>query len=125
MKKIVIRTADVEAEAELNDSLTAEAVWQALPIEATVNTWGEEIYFKIPVECELEADARELVEKGDLGYWPTGQAFCIFFGSTPISSPGEIRPASPVNVIGRVLDDPEKFLNVATGSAIRVERGNS
>jgi hypothetical protein len=122
MKKIMIRTAEVEAEAVLNESATALAIWQALPLEASVNTWGEEIYFRIPVVQDLEADAKELVQLGDLGYWPQGQAFCIFFGATPISGPGEIRPASAVNIVGRLLDDPTKFLQVSAGAKLILER---
>lgn len=122
MKRILIKAGEVEAEGELNESATAEAVWQALPLQGTVNTWGEEIYFRIPVAQELDPDAREVVELGDLGYWPQGQAFCIFFGATPASGPGEIRPASAVNIIGRVHGDARIFLAVPSGASIRVER---
>ena len=122
MKKIVIKAGQVEARAELNDSGTATAIWQALPIEASANTWGEEIYFRIPVSQALESGARELVELGDLAYWPRGEAFCIFFGATPISDPGEIRPASAVNVVGRLSDDPKAFLSVASGTSVRIDR---
>ena len=120
-KRIVIRAGGVEAEAELNESATAKAIWQVLPLEVPANTWGEEIYFRTPVAQDLEPDALELVQVGDLGYWPQGQAFCIFFGATPISGPGEIRPASAVNIIGRLLDDPKKFLPVTGGTLVRVE----
>ncbi len=121
MKKIIIKAGEVEVEAELNESATAKAIWRALPMEAPANTWGEEIYFRIPVAQDLEPDGLELVQLGDLGYWPQGQAFCIFFGATPISGPGEIRPASAVNIIGRLLDDPKKFLPVTAGTLVRVE----
>ena len=114
MKKIIIKAGQVEGRAELNDSATATAIWQALPIEGSANTWGEEIYFRIPVSQALEPGAREVVELGDLAYWPQGEAFCIFFGATPISDPGEIRPASAVNVVGRLSDDPKTFLSVTT-----------
>jgi hypothetical protein len=93
-----------------------------LPIEGSANTWGEEIYFRIPVSQDLETDARELVQLGDLAYWPQGEAFCIFFGATPISGPGEIRPASAVNIVGQLLDDPKGFLSVASGTSVRIER---
>ena len=122
MKKIVIKAGEVEARAELNESPTAGAIWQALPIEGSANTWGEEIYFRIPVSQDLETDARELVQLGDLGYWPQGEAFCIFFGATPISGPGEIRPASAVNIVGQLLDDPKQFLSVASGTSVSIER---
>lgn len=122
MKKIVIKAAEVVVEAELNESATADAIWRALPIEGPAKTWGEEIYFRIPVSQDLEPEARELVELGDLGYWPQGEAFCIFFGATPISDPGEIRPASAVNIVGQLLDNPKKFLSVPSGTPVRIER---
>ena len=122
MKKIVIRAGGITAEAELNESTTAVAIWQALPLEGVANTWGEEIYFRIPVSHDLAPDAKELVQLGDLGYWPQGRAFCIFFGATPISGPGEIRPASSVNIVGRLLDDPTKFLSVHAGTSVLLEQ---
>ena len=122
MKKIVIRAGEITAEAELNESTTAVAIWQALPLEGAANTWGEEIYFRSPVSPDLAPDSKELVQLGDLGYWPQGQAFCIFFGATPISGPGEIRPASSVNVVGRLLDDPTKFLSVHAGTSVLLEQ---
>jgi len=120
-KKIKIRAGNVEAEAVLNDSATARKIWEALPIEARANTWGDEIYFAIPVKAPLEKKARELVEVGDLGYWPSGNAFCIFFGPTPMSRGNEVRPASAVNVIGRVSGDARVFKKVPSGSKIRIE----
>jgi len=122
-KKIKISAAHVEAEAVLNDSLTAKNIWEALPIEAKANTWGDEIYFAIPVKAPLEKTAQELVEMGDLGYWPSGNAFCIFFGPTPMSRGQEIRPASAVNVIGRVSGDAKVFKKVPAGAKVRLERG--
>ena len=98
----------VVIEAELNQSQTAQKIWDALPIEARGNTWGEEIYFSIPVEMESE-NPQEVVELGDLAYWPPGTAFCVFFGRTPMSRGSEIRPASPVNVIGKLIGDPIRF----------------
>jgi hypothetical protein len=121
-KKIKIRAGTVEAEAVLNDSLTAKNIWEALPIEAKANTWGDEIYFAIPVKAPLEKTAQELVEVGDLGYWPSGNAFCIFFGPTPMSRGKEIRPASAVNVIGRVSGDAKVFKKVLSGAKVRLEQ---
>ena len=120
-KKIRITAGQVSATATLLENGTAEAIWQALPIEARGSTWGDEIYFSIPVH-QAEEDARETVELGDLGYWPPGTAFCIFFGPTPASRGQEIRPASPVNVVGRVDGDPLAFKQVASGSRVRLER---
>jgi hypothetical protein len=120
--KIKITAGGVEADAVLNDSPTAKKVWEALPIEARGNTWGDEIYFAIPVKSSLEKDAREVVEVGDLGYWPTGGAFCIFFGPTPVSRGSEVRPASAVNVIGRVSGDAKVFKKVSGGAKVRIDK---
>lgn len=110
--KIKIMIGDLSIEGELNDSPTAKKVAEALPITTSFNTWGDEIYFVIPVDAELDDTAREEVEIGDIGYWPTGNAFCIFFGQTPISEPGKIVPASAVNVIGKVIGDATRFKEV-------------
>jgi len=121
-KRINILVGDLKVEAELNDSKTALLIWEALPIEAKVNTWGEEIYFAIPVRTGLEQGAREVVSSGELGYWPTGHAFCIFFGPTPASRGDEIRAASAVNILGKVLSDPKVFLKVKDGAKITLEK---
>ena len=121
-KKIKIKAGGIEAGAVLNDSPTAQKIWEALPIEARGNTWGDEIYFAIPVKSSLGKDARELVEVGDLGYWPSGSAFCIFFGPTPVSRGNEVRPASAVNVIGRVTGDAKAFKKVSDGAKVRIEK---
>ncbi len=121
-KKIKIKAGNIEAEAVLNDSATAQKIWAALPIEAKANTWGEEIYFSIPVKAPLEKNAQELVDLGDLGYWPEGKGFCIFFGPTPISRGKEIRPASAVNIIGKVIGDPKIFKKVPAGAKIIIEQ---
>ena len=92
-----------------------------LPLETGFNTWGEEIYFEIPVTAELDDTAKDVVEIGDLGYWPTGKAFCIFFGQTPISEPGKIKPASAVNIIGRVLGDATEFKKVMGEQLVKLE----
>jgi hypothetical protein len=120
-RKIRITAGRVSAEAVLNGSQTALAVWDALPFSIAGETWGDEIYFGIPVKAKLE-DGRAVVNLGDLGYWPPGSAFCIFFGPTPVSRGDEIRPASPVNVLGRVLGDPTVFKSVRSGTTVRVER---
>lgn len=119
--KIRIIAGALEMQAELNGSATARAVLQALPVEAEANTWGEEIYFALPVTQPIEATAVDVVAVGDLGYWPTGNAFCIFFGPTPMSRGSEIRPASAVNPIGKVLGDAKLFKQVRPGDRIRLE----
>jgi uncharacterized protein len=120
-RTIRITAGTVSAQARLNDSRTADAIWNALPVEARAQTWGDEIYFAIAVK-EPEDGAREIVEMGDLGYWPPGQAFCIFFGPTPASRGDEIRPASPVNVVGRVAGDARAFTRVRSGARVMLER---
>ena len=107
-------------DAELNDTDTAAAVWDALPIHENGSTWGNEIYFRIPVDADLEA-GQEVVELGDLGYWPPGQAFCLFFGPTPASQGDEIRPASEVTVIGKIIGDTETLKGVSSGIPVLVE----
>ena len=121
MKKIKITVGNLTMEADLNDTPTAIKIAGILPFNSAFNTWGEEIYFNIPVESELDSSAREVVEEGDLGYWPTGQAFCIFFGQTPMSSPGKIVPASAVNIIGKVLGNPDDFKSVMGENEIHLE----
>ena len=118
-KKIRISAAKVETAAELNDTKTAQTIWEALPIKGRANLWGDEIYFSIPLSLKLEA-GQELVSIGDLGYWPDGNAFCIFFGHTPVSQGDEIRPASPVTVFGKVIGDTTVFKKVAAGTKITV-----
>jgi hypothetical protein len=122
MNRITISAGDVMMEAELNEGPTARKVWDALPIEARANTWGDEIYFEIPVSAGEELDARADVAVGELGYWPVGSAFCIFFGPTPVSSGVEPRAYSPVNILGRVLGDATKFRGVRSGAAVRLAR---
>jgi hypothetical protein len=117
---IKITAGAVQLMARLNDSETARMIEEALPIEARASTWGDEIYFEIPVAAEPE-NPRETVELGDLAYWPPGSAFCIFFGRTPASEGDEIRPASAVNVVGKVDGDPTVLTSVASGASIRIE----
>ena len=119
-KKIRITAGTVTVQAELNDGKTAAAIAAALPIQARGQTWGDEIYFDIGLTLAAEAP-REVVEMGDLGYWPPGQAFCIFFGPTPMSRGDEIRPASPVNVVGRVVGDPRSLKSVRSGARVTIE----
>jgi uncharacterized protein len=121
-RKIRIRGRQLTAEAELNESRTASLIWEALPIEGQANLWGEEIYFSIQVKAAPDAGAREEVSPGELGYWPPGSAFCIFFGPTPASRGNDIRAASPVNIIGQVLSDAKAFLSVKSGEALIIEK---
>jgi len=122
MHEIRITTAKIEMLATLNESPTAERIWDALPIESTVNTWGQEIYFAIPLQCDLGAEARDRMEVGEVAYWPTGSAFSIFFGKTPASKGDEPRAASPVNPVGRCEGDIKVFRQVREGDTIRLEQ---
>ena len=118
--RIRITIGDISVEGELNHTPTAQKIAGALPLRASFNTWGDEIYFAIPVEADLDSSAREEVEMGDLGYWPTGAAFCIFFGPTPMSTEGKIVPASAVNIIGRVLGDATRLKDVMEETEITI-----
>jgi hypothetical protein len=120
-RAIRITAGAVSAEARLNDSKTAGAIWDALPIEAKGQTWGDEIYFDIGLTVPPE-QARDVVDVGDLAYWPPGQAFCIFFGRTPASRGDECRAASPVNVVGKIVGDARMFTKVRSGSRVTIER---
>lgn len=122
VKRIRISAGEIGADAELNETPTAQAIWDALPIQARANTWGDEIYFSIPVKRGEEPDAREVVELGELGYWPPGHAFCIFFGRTPASQGNEIRAASAVNIVGKVQGDARVFKKVKDGAAITLSK---
>ena len=115
--KITITAGDVTVEAVLNDSATAKLVADELPIEASASTWGDEIYFSIPIHTGPE-DAQEVVEMGDIAYWPPGNAFCIFFGPTPMSEGDEIRPASPVNIFGKINGDPTSLKSLRSGTKV-------
>jgi hypothetical protein len=122
--KIRILIGDLSIDAELNDTPTALKLLSVLPLSSSFNTWGDEIYFEVPVEADLDESAKIEVEIGDLGYWPQGKAFCVFFGPTPISPSGKILPASKVNIIGKISGDPLKFKQVINESEIRIEVAN-
>jgi len=123
-REITITIGQVSCTAELNDSECAGQIYDALPIRAQTSTWGQEIYFDIGVACPQADDAREDVQVGELGYWPVGKAFCIFFGPTPASGPdGQPRAASKVNPIGRVTGDPAVFQAVSGGQEVVLAAG--
>ena len=119
--RIAIRIGTLSMEAELNETPTAQKIAAALPLRTSFNTWGDEIYFAIPVDADLDDSAQDVVELGDLGYWPPGKAWCIFFGQTPVSQPSKIMPASAVNVIGKVLGDATQFKTVMREREVIVE----
>jgi hypothetical protein len=121
-RRIRITAGKVVTEAVLNESPTATKIWDTLPIEARGSTWGDEIYFSIPVDAKQEKDARDQVSVGELGYWPPGTAFCIFYGRTPASTDDRPRAASPVNIIGKIVGDATAFRAVSSGTRVRLER---
>ena len=114
-RKIQIDAHGLAVVAALNDSDTATALWDQLPITGQVQTWGDEIYFSIPVEAAEAPDAKPTVDKGAVAYWPPGSALCLFWGPTPMSQGDEIRPASVVNVVGQIQGDPEVLGDVPSG----------
>jgi len=122
MKTIVIKMGIREFFATLNGSSTAGKVWDALPMKSFTSTWGDEIYFQIPVKAPVEEGyAQETVEIGDVAFWPEGSCFCIFFGPTPVSKRGEIRPASTVNVIGKIEGDWQALKQVKPDETVIVD----
>lgn len=108
--------------AHLNDSETAVAIWDALPITGQVQTWGDEIYFAIPVTAEPSDDAQETVPKGAIAYWRPGKALCLFWGPTPMSRGDEIRPASAVNLVGHIEGNPTLLAQIPNDSKILIRR---
>jgi len=121
MAKIIIMAGDIQVHAELYDTPTAGAIQKILPLESVVSTWGDEIYFNIPLRKDPEPDARRDVAIGEMGYWPEGPAFCIFFGRTPASTSDNPRAYSPVNVFGKVIEDSAVLRNVMNNTVIRVD----
>ena len=121
--KIKIFVNDIESEAELENTPTAKAIYNSLPIDGAANRWGDEIYFVIPLKLDAEKDAADIVESGDLAYWPEGCCFCIFFGKTPASTETEIKAASKVNIFGKIKGDLSAFKNVQNGDLVIAERG--
>ena len=120
-RSINIKFDNSSFEGVLNDSNTSNLIWDSLPINSSVSTWGDEIYFSIPVS-DNEDNSKEVVELGDLGYWPPGNAFCIFFGLTPASSEEEIRPASPVNILGKIIGELDSLKQVKPGESVIISR---
>lgn len=119
---IVIRCGAIALPAQLNDSPSAHDVASALPFESEAGRFGDELFLEIPVVLRLADDARQTVTRGDIGYWPPGRAFCVFWGPTPASVGSEIRAASPVNIIGHVTGDPDVLSVIRDGELIRVEK---
>ena len=122
MKKIIIALNNLNITAELNETSTAQVIYDSLPFSGTVNRWGDEIYFTIPVHVDQEVDAKQDVEIGDLGFWPVGDAFCIFFGRTPVSKNDKPRAYSPVNIFGKILGDTSVLKKIQQGTEIQIKK---
>ena len=118
--KIRIKSNGTEAEAELKNTPTAKAIYEKLPVESTASTWGDEVYFEIPVSLAAEEDAKDIVEKGDIAYWPQGECFCIFFGKTPASIDERPKAASKVNVFGKITGNLNFFRKINDGDKITI-----
>lgn len=116
---ILIKAGPIEVRAELNQSRTAAALLSILPLKAKASTWGDEVYFDVPLHAAIE-NGKQVVEMGDVAYWPDGPSLCLFFGPTPASRGDEIRPASAVTVVGRIVGDPKALKSVRPGAAITV-----
>ena len=121
-KQIKITAGGIHIEAELYDTPTGQTIADALPITGRSQRWGDEIYFAIAPAAELEKNSRDVLETGELAYWPPGKAFCIFFGKTPASQGEEIRAASAVNVVGKMKGDFSGLTGVASGDSVLIER---
>jgi hypothetical protein len=122
MRQIKMTIGSVILEAELLDTPTAEAIWNALPFTSKANTWGEEVYFSTPVHVKREADARDVVQPGELAFWIEGDSIAIGFGRTPISQGNEIRLAAKTNIWGKAKEDVKQLKSVKSGAAIKVEK---
>ncbi len=122
MNKIRLRSKTEDFEIELNDSDTANAIYLELPFEGYANVWGEEIYFEIPIHLTLEKGARKEMEVGEVGYWPSGSAFCLFFGPTPVSVDNKPMAYSPVNPVGKVVGDARRLEKIGDRMKVVLER---
>jgi hypothetical protein len=122
MQTIKITLKEQTFTAALEDTPTAQKLWDALPIEGQANLWGEEIYFEIPLSAAQEPEARQEVPPGTIAFWPAGNAFCIFFGPTPVSRGDMPRAYSPVNMLGKITEDLTPLKDVRQGAAVRLER---
>lgn len=120
--KIKIFCNELEIEAEIDNTKTAREIYKSIPFDGAANRWGDEIYFVIPLRIDLEKDATDIVEIGDIAYWPEGSCFCIFFGKTPDSTETEIKAASKVNIFGKITRDATALKAIKNGDLVIVEK---
>ena len=120
-RRVKIKIGDISIQADLDSSSMADTIWNNLPLFGDASIWGDEIYFGTDISAVVDKNASDVVESGELAYWPPGRAFCIFFGATPVSTSNESRAASPVNVFGKVDGDEQVFRNVSAGMLVQIE----
>jgi hypothetical protein len=120
--KLIINSASLELSGELLETPTADALWKILPLKSRIKTWGQEIYYDIPLDLPLEPNARAEVKVGEIGYWDVGKAMCVFWGRTPASKTDKPVAASPVNILGNILGDATVLDAVADGVEVVVEK---
>ena len=125
MNNIIITLGKHIIEAELLDTPTAQAVYNNLPFASKAQTWGDEVYFETPVQAELESDAKDVVEAGEIAFWCEGGCIAIGFGPTPISQGDEIRLAAKTNIWARALNDVQQLKLVKPGDFIFIESASS